>query len=46
MQKEICDVMEVITNLIVVIILQCTYVPNHHIVHLKLTQHYMSIISQ
>ena len=38
--------MDVLTNLIVVIILQYIIIPNHHIVHLKLIHCYMSIISQ
>ena len=33
-----CEVMHVLTNLIVVIISQCIHVSNHHVVHLKLTQ--------
>ena len=38
--------MEVLTNLIVVTVLQSICISNHHIVHPKLTQCYMSIISQ
>lgn len=38
--------MEVLTNLIVVIILQYMYVLKHHIVHLKLNTCYMPITSQ
>ena len=38
--------MDVLTNLGVVIILQYIGVLNHHVVHLKLTQSFMSIISQ
>ena len=37
---------EVLTNLIVVIISQYIHISNHYVVHLKLTQCYMSIISQ
>lgn len=33
-----CEVIDVLTNLIVVIISQYTSVSNHHIVYLKLTQ--------
>ena len=42
----ICEMMEALTKLIVVIISQCIRVSNHHVVYLKLTQCYMSIISQ
>ena len=42
----LCKVMDVLTNLSVVIILQYIGVLNHHIVYLKLTQSFMSIISQ
>ena len=38
--------MDVLSNLSVVIILQYIGVLNHQIVHLKLTQSFMSIISQ
>lgn len=38
--------MEVLTNPINITILQYTLVLSRHIVHLKLTQHFMSIISQ
>ena len=37
---------DVLTNLIVVIIRQCMCVSSHHLVHLKLMQRYMPIISQ
>ena len=39
-------VMEVLTNLSVVIISQYIHIPNHHVIHLELTQCYMSLISQ
>ena len=35
-----------LTRLIVVIILQYIQILNHYIVHLKVTQYYMSVISQ
>ena len=41
---ELSDVMEVLSNTMVVIILQYISVSNQHIVHIKLTQCYMSII--
>ena len=42
---QLYDVMEVLTNLIVVIILQYVFVSNHHIIHLKLTQCHVNYIS-
>ena len=42
----LCKVMGVLANLSVVIILQYIGVSNHHIVHHKLTQSFLSIISQ
>ena len=39
------DMMEVLDNAMVIIILQCISVSNQHIVHIKLTSCYMSIIS-
>ena len=41
-----CEEMAVLTNLIVVIILQYKCVSDHHILCLKLTQYYRSIIPQ
>ena len=38
--------MEVIANPIVIVILQYVCIPNHDIVYLKVTQNYMSVISQ
>ena len=38
--------MDWLTNLTVLIILQYIHISNHNIVHLKLTQCFMSIISQ
>ena len=38
--------MDVLTNLIVVIILQCIYVLKHHTVYRKFIQCFMSIISE
>lgn len=35
-----------LTNFIVVIILQYIHMPNHHVIYLKLTQLYISLISQ
>lgn len=43
-QSQLCEGMEMLNNLIVVIILYYTGVSSHHTVHLKLT--YISIISQ
>ena len=40
-----CEVMELLAYTIVVIILQYMSVSNHHIVHTKLTQCYVPIIS-
>ena len=40
-QKYNCGVMDMLTNLIVVIILQYIHISNHHIVYLKLTQYYI-----
>ena len=37
--------MDVLTNLIVVIILQYIHIENHYIVHLKLTHCYVNCIS-
>ena len=42
---QLCEVMEILTNLIVVIILRHIHVSNHHIVHLKITQLYVNFIS-
>lgn len=36
----------ILTNLIVIIILQYVCVSSYHVVHFKLTQYYISIISQ
>ena len=35
-----------LNKLIVVIILQCTHISNHYVVHIKLTQCYISVTSQ
>ena len=39
-----CEIMGMLTNLIVVIILQYICISDHHVVHLKLIQYHMSII--
>ena len=44
--REEVSVLEVVINLIVVIILQYIHIANHHVLYLKLTQIYMSIIFQ
>ena len=43
---QLYEVIEVLTNPTVIIILIHMHVSNHHIVHLKLTQCYPSVISQ
>lgn len=45
-KKELCKVIDVLTNLAVVIILQYIHISNHDVLHLKHTQYYMSTISQ
>lgn len=42
----LCEVKDVLTNLVMVNILQYIQISSYHIVHLKLTQGYMSIMSQ
>lgn len=45
-KKKLCDVMEMLANTIVVVVtLQYITVSNQHVVHLKLIQCYLSIIS-
>ena len=43
---QLCEGMEVVANTMVVITLQFINGSNHHVVHLKLTQCYVSIICQ
>lgn len=43
-QHKNCEVVDMLTNLIVVITLQYIHVSNHHMVQLNLRQYYMSII--
>lgn len=43
---QLCNMMEVLTNLIVMIILKYIHVSNHQILYLKVTQCYILIISQ
>lgn len=38
-----CEVMDVVTNLIAVVIVQYIHISNYHIVHVRLTQCCMSI---
>ena len=45
-EMALCDMMAVLGNTTEVIILQYISVSNQHIVHIKLAQCYMSIISQ
>lgn len=45
-KRQLCDMMEVLSNTVLVIILQYISGSNQHIAHLQLTQCHMSIISQ
>ena len=45
-QWQLCEVMDVLTNLFVVIILQYIRASNHHVVHLKRTVLYVNYISK
>lgn len=33
-----CDVMDVLTSMVVVVISQCTHIPKHYIIYLKYVQ--------
>lgn len=42
-KMKLCEVTDVLTNLTVVITSQYTHISNHHVVHLKHTQYYISV---
>ena len=47
LKKRLCERMNILTKLIVLIVCIYTmYVSSHHVVHLKLIQCFMSVISQ
>lgn len=46
MHTKVSELVEMLTNLTVVIVLQYTHILNHHVVRLKITGRYLSVTSR